>query len=257
MRSKNVLLRLNPQGGVTVQDPLDKYEKNRIVLFFYLNNFVIMIRVAIVDDIKNICESIKEKINLSPDIYVEKTYSSAKLLIEDMEKGFDPDIILMDIEMPDMNGIVATEIITKKFPKTKVLMFTVFDDHTNIFNAVCMGAKGYLLKDEKPEKIHRALFETMEGGSSLSPHIASKALELIKNFQLLDIKKQTKNSDILSEREMEILKLVANGLSGNEIADTVGISYGTVRKHMENIYIKLGVHNKIEAINRARKDGWL
>lgn len=216
-----------------------------------------MIKVAIVDDIKNIRESIKEKINLSPDIKVERTYANAKVLIEDMESGFEPDVVLMDIEMPEMNGIIATEIITTKFPKTKVLMFTVFDDHTNIFNAVCVGAKGYLLKDEKPEKIHRAIFETMEGGSALSPHIALKALELIKNFHSSDMKKQTKKSDILSDREMEILKWVAKGLSGNEIADKAGISYGTVRKHMENIYLKLGVHNKVEAINRAKKDGWL
>jgi DNA-binding NarL/FixJ family response regulator len=216
-----------------------------------------MIKVAIVDDIKNIRESIREKINLSPDIRVEKTYASAKVLIEDMENGFEPDIVLMDIEMPEMNGIIATEIITTKFRKTKVLMFTVFDDHTNIFNAVCVGAKGYLLKDEKPEKIHRAIFETMEGGSSLSPHIALKALELIKNIQSHDMKKQPRKSEILSEREMEILKWVSKGLNGNEIADKAGISYGTVRKHMENIYLKLGVHNKVEALNRAKKEGWL
>ncbi|MCX8080922.1 MAG: response regulator transcription factor [Bacteroidia bacterium] len=216
-----------------------------------------MIKVAIVDDIKNIRESIKEKINLSPDIKVEKTYASPKKLIEDMEKGFEPDVILMDIEMPEMNGIIATEIITTKFPKTKVLMFTVFDDHSHLFNAVCVGAKGYLLKDEKPEKIHRAIFETMEGGSSLSPHIAIKALDLIKKNQSDQMKKQVKKNDILSEREMEMLKMVADGLTGNEIADKAGISYGTVRKHMENIYLKLGVHNKVDALNRARKEGWI
>ncbi|MCE3229538.1 MAG: DNA-binding response regulator [Bacteroidetes bacterium] len=216
-----------------------------------------MIKVAIVDDIKTVRSTIVSKIKLSPDMTVIKEFSNGKEALHAVMQGMEADIIIMDIEMPEMDGIEATEKILAKYPNTKILMCTVFDDETNLFKAICAGAKGYLLKDEKPEKIHRAIFETMEGGSAMSASIALKSLNLIKNATV-KTKTETTNTDSnLTKREVEMLELIATGMSYEQVADNAGISYGTVRKHLENIYRKLNVHSKLEAVNKAQKDGLL
>ncbi len=215
-----------------------------------------MIKIAVVDDIKTVRTTIVNKIQLSKDMKVVKEFNTGKEALHGMMQGLDVDVIIMDIEMPEMDGIEATEKILAKYANTKILMCTVFDDETNLFKAICAGAKGYLLKDEKPEKIHRAIFETMEGGSAMSASIALKSLNLIKNATLNV--KQTINSDSnLTKREIEMLELIAKGMSYEEVANNSGISYGTVRKHIENIYKKLNVHSKLEAVNKAKKDGLL
>jgi DNA-binding NarL/FixJ family response regulator len=215
-----------------------------------------MIKIAVVDDIKTVRSTIVSKIQLSKDMKVVREFSTGKEVLHAMMQGLDVDIIIMDIEMPDMDGIEATEKIIAKYSNTKILMCTVFDDETNLFKAICAGAKGYLLKDEKPEKIHRAIFETMEGGSAMSASIALKSLNLIKNATL-KVKQEVSTDNTLTKREIEMLELIATGLSYEQVADRSGISYGTVRKHLENIYKKLNVHSKLEAINKAKKDGFL
>lgn len=215
-----------------------------------------MIRVAVVDDIKTVRGTIVSKLQLSKDLTVVKEFSNGKEILHAMMQGLEADVIIMDIEMPEMDGIEATEKILAKFPSAKILMCTVFDDETNLFKAICAGAKGYLLKDEKPEKIHRAIFETMEGGSAMSASIALKSLNLIKSATL-NIKQEITAENVLSKREMEMLEHIASGMSYEQVANTTGISYGTVRKHLENIYKKLNVHSKLEAVNKARKDGLL
>jgi len=215
-----------------------------------------MIRIAVVDDIKTVRKTIVSKIGLSKDMDVVKEFSTGKEVLHAMMQGLDVDVIIMDIEMPEMDGIEATEKIIAKYANTKILMCTVFDDETNLFRAICAGAKGYLLKDEKPEKIHRAIFETMEGGSAMSASIALKSLNLIKNATI-KVKQEVSQENILTKREIEMLELIAKGLSYEQVADSTGISYGTVRKHLENIYKKLNVHSKLEAVNKAQKDGLL
>lgn len=143
-----------------------------------------MIKIAVVDDIKNVRETIVSKLQLSKDMSVVKQFANGKEVLHAMMQGLEADVIIMDIEMPEMDGIEATEKILAKYPDAKILMCTVFDDETNLFKAICAGAKGYLLKDEKPEKIHRAIFETMEGGSAMSASMAVKSLNLIKNAGL-------------------------------------------------------------------------
>jgi len=215
-----------------------------------------MIKIVVVDDIAVVRKTVVDKLNTSKDIEVVEQFSNGKEILHAMMQGLETDIIIMDIDMPEMNGIEATEKIIAKYPNTKILMCTVFDDTTNLFNAICAGAKGYLLKDEKPEKIHRAVFETMEGGSAMSASMAIKALSLIKNTTAI-VPTQLKTESILTTRELEILTHLSVGLSYEQIADNSGISYGTVRKHIENIYKKLNVHSKIEAVNKAKQDGIL
>jgi DNA-binding NarL/FixJ family response regulator len=215
-----------------------------------------MIKVAVVDDIKTVRETIVSKLQLSKDLSVIKQFGNGKEILHAMMQGLDADVIVMDIEMPEMDGIEATEKILSKYPDTKILMCTVFDDETNLFKAICAGAKGYLLKDEKPEKIHRAVFETMEGGSAMSASIALKSLNLIKSASI-KVKQEVSPENQLSKRETEMLEHIASGMSYEQVANVTGISYGTVRKHLENIYKKLNVHSKLEAVNKARKDGLL
>ncbi|MBK7666064.1 MAG: response regulator transcription factor [Sphingobacteriaceae bacterium] len=215
-----------------------------------------MIKIAVVDDIKNVRETIVSKLQLSKDMSVVKQFANGKEVLHAMMQGLEADVIIMDIEMPEMDGIEATEKILAKYPDAKILMCTVFDDETNLFNAICAGAKGYLLKDEKPEKIHRAIFETMEGGSAMSASIALKSLNLIKNATI-KVKQEVSIDSQLSKREIEMLEHIASGKSYEQVANIAGISYGTVRKHLENIYKKLNVHSKLEAVNKARKDGLL
>lgn len=215
-----------------------------------------MIKIAVVDDIKNVRETIVSKLQLSKDMSVVKQFTNGKEILHAMMQGLEADVIIMDIEMPEMDGIEATEKILAKYPDTKILMCTVFDDETNLFKAICAGAKGYLLKDEKPEKIHRAIFETMEGGSAMSASMAVKSLNLIKNAGL-KVKSEIPAENLLSKREIEMLEHIASGKSYDQVANVTGISYGTVRKHLENIYKKLNVHSKLEAVNKARKDGLL
>lgn len=215
-----------------------------------------MIKIAVVDDIKNVRETIVSKLQLSKDMSVVKQFANGKEVLHAMMQGLEADVIIMDIEMPEMDGIEATEKILAKYPDAKILMCTVFDDETNLFKAICAGAKGYLLKDEKPEKIHRAIFETMEGGSAMSASMAVKSLNLIKNAGLT-VKSEIPAENLLSKREVEMLEHIASGKSYEQVANIAGISYGTVRKHLENIYKKLNVHSKLEAVNKARKDGLL
>ncbi|GAB4206395.1 MAG: response regulator transcription factor [Bacteroidia bacterium] len=215
-----------------------------------------MINIAIVDDNSKILEALESKISSCDDFKVIGTYRTGKEIYHAVVKGLNPDIILMDIEMPQMDGIQATEKIISIRPDIKIIMCTVFDDEVNIFNAVCAGAKGYILKNESIEKIKRYIYETIEGGSAMSPEIAIRALNLIKKSPPPSeyVSKEEYN---LSEREISVLEQIASGRSYDRIADNLGISYGTVRKHIENIYRKLNVHNKVEAINKAKKDGLL
>lgn len=213
-----------------------------------------MIKVAVVDDLKNVRQTVVSKIQLSKDMQVVFEAKNGKEILHEMMKGLKADVIIMDIEMPEMDGIEATEKIVARYPDQKILMCTVFDDDSNLFNAICAGAKGYLMKDEKPERIHRAIFEAIEGGSAMSPAIALKALNLIKRATPL-VKKEVSNDHNLTPRELEMLEQIASGLSYEQVADSKGISYGTVRKHLENVYRKLDVHNKLEAVNKAKDQG--
>lgn len=214
-----------------------------------------MIRIAIAEDIERIFNTLKNKIELSKDFQVVEWCKTGKEMLHKIQQGLEVDVILMDIEMPEMNGIEATSKIIANYPYAKILMCSVYDDEQHLFEAIMAGAKGYILKDETPEKVHRSLFETLEGGSAMSSSMALKALNIIKNGKPIS-EKEDENTSNLTKRELEIVELLAKGLSYERVSDTLGISYGTTRKHIENIYRKLNVHSKLDAINKLKNNNF-
>jgi DNA-binding NarL/FixJ family response regulator len=213
-----------------------------------------MIKIGIAEDISQIAEALKNKLELSPDFSVKFVAKNGKVAINELQKGNHVDVLLMDINMPEMNGIEATEKISTRWPNIKIIMSTIFDDDEHLMNAIIAGASGYLMKDESPGLIHKSIYNVLEGGAPMSSGIATRVLKLLKTGVKADIK--TKTFD-LTEREIEVLKHLSKGLSYEQISNNLFISYGTVRKHIENIYRKLQVNNKTEAINKAGRNNIL
>ncbi len=210
------------------------------------------IRVAVAEDNKFLAESIKEKLELfSEDIEYKFRGANGKELLELLDKDHTVDTILMDIEMPEMDGIKAASIISNRYPQIKIIMLTVFDDEQRIFDAIQAGAMGYLLKDEPPQKILESIIMIMDGGAPMSPSIAAKSLQLLKNPARAEQK--TEADFDLSKREIEVLEQISHGLDYKEISENLFISPSTVRKHIENIYKKLQVNNKMRAVKKAVK----
>jgi DNA-binding NarL/FixJ family response regulator len=212
------------------------------------------ISVGIVDDNPKLLGSLKENFSLFDEIEVAFTAlggTKALLCLEDTS----PDVILMDIEMPGIDGIETTKRILADHPEIKIMMLTVFDQEDKIFSAVLNGASGYILKDEKPTRIVQCIEEIMDGGAPMSPKIASLTLKIIKHQQGLAIKQEPETFGLTS-REMEVLELVATAMNYQEIAEKLFVSPRTVRKHIENIYQKLHVHNKLDAVKVAMKNKW-
>jgi DNA-binding NarL/FixJ family response regulator len=209
------------------------------------------ITVGIAEDNDLLAVSIKEKLELfSNDIRCKYRARNGKELLSKLSEDNKVDTILMDIEMPVMDGITATEEVKKKYPWIKIIMLTVFDDDDKIFRAIQAGAMGYLLKDEPPKKIVESIRLIMEGGAPMSATIAAKTLRLLRNPEI--VKSSSGDFDVeLSKREIEILEHLKQGFDYKKIADALYISPSTVRKHIENIYQKLQVHNKIEAVQKA------
>jgi len=209
-------------------------------------------KIAIAEDNSFLANTVIEKISFFDDLKFRFKAANGAELIGKLEENHNVDIILMDIQMPVMDGIKATEIIHNKYPQIKIIMLTVHDADELIFNAIKAGASGYLLKEINPEKLHHCIVEVINGGAPMSPSIALKTLKLLRNPSALnnDIKGKNKS---LSKRETEILEQLSKGLNYNLIADNLFISTGTVRKHIENIYKKLQVHNKLEAVIKAKK----
>ncbi len=212
-----------------------------------------MIKLAIVDDNSFLIHATNEKLSLFDDFVLKLTAINGEELIEKLEKNHNIDMILMDIEMPKMNGIEATEIIKQRYPQIKIIMLTVFDNDENIFNAIKAGADGYLLKEVSPRNLQQGILETINGGATMTPSIAMKTLKLFRNPINLEavISKEEIN---LTSREVEVLEQLSKGLKYKYIAENLFLSEGTIRKHVENIYTKLQVHNKLEAIQKAKNN---
>ena len=210
------------------------------------------VRIAIVDDNVFLQKAVAEKLSFFDDLILKFTAINGKDLLTKLEANKNIDLILMDIEMPECNGIEATKMVKSKYPQLKIIMLTVFDNDENIFNAIKAGADGYLLKEVNPNDLHQGIIETLNGGAAMNPSIALKTLKLLRNPVEFAQKEQEEIK--LSTREIEVLEQLSKGLSYNIIANNLILSPSTVRKHIENIYTKLQVHNKLEAIEKAKSN---
>ncbi|MFY7957441.1 MAG: response regulator [Flavobacterium macrobrachii] len=210
------------------------------------------VRIAIVDDNVFLQKAIAEKLSFFDDLVLKYTAVNDKDLLTKLEANKNIDLILMDIEMPECNGIEATKMVKFKYPQLKIIMLTVFDNDENIFNAIKAGADGYLLKEVNPKDLHQGIIETINGGAAMNPSIALKTLKLLRNpVEFAQVEQEEVK---LSTREIEVLEQLSKGLNYNVIADNLILSPSTVRKHIENIYTKLQVHNKLEAIEKAKSN---
>ena len=212
-----------------------------------------IIKTVIVDDNTFLIKAIQEKLSFFDEIQIKFTALDGSDLLTKISNNHNIDVILMDIDMPVLNGIEATEIIKNKYPHIKVIMLTVFDNDENIFNAIKAGADGYLLKEVEPKTLYEGIIDTLNGGAAMNPSIALKTLKLLRNPIDLDNKKEEEIIK-LSAREIDVLEQLSKGLNYINIAENLFLSPATVRKHIENIYTKLQVHNKLEAVQKAKKN---
>jgi DNA-binding NarL/FixJ family response regulator len=221
---------------------------------------IMKIRVGIVDDKSQNRQLFTERLNFSDQITVVMTATDGKDFLDQMKKldfHQHPTVILMDVEMADMDGIAAVQAGKILYPEVHFLMLTVFDDDDKIFEAIKAGADGYILKNEKVSLIIDCIVQLAESGSApMSARIARKTLDLLMNASMPHTEKQDKekNDYALSDREMEILKLTIDGYSYKQIAEKLFLSLNTVKKHLSNIYHKLHVTSKAQAIKIATKN---
>ncbi len=206
------------------------------------------IKVAIFEDNKHLRESLYYLINGSEGFSCVGAFPDCKDLVFQLKKT-SPDVVLMDIEMPGMRGIEAAKIIRQNFSGIQVLMQTVFHDDEHIFNAVCAGASGYILKTTSPAGYIEAIKDVYNGGSPMTGSVARRVLEL---FQQRVPATGANGTDYqLTPKEKEILQQLVKGKSFKMIADALGSTYETVRTHMKNIYAKLHVNSNTEAVSKA------
>jgi len=203
------------------------------------------ISIAIVEDLDVVRNGLKDFISLSTDFIVIGSFKTGEEALEHLPE-IKPDIVIMDINLPGMNGIECIRQVKDKSPGTQFMMFTVYENDDKVFEALKAGASGYLLKNTGLLHIAESVKELHEGGSPMSANIARKMVNLFR-----DNDKKNPFLDLLSNREKEILQLLAKGLLYKEIAEQLHITTGTVRIHIHNIYEKLHVQNRTEAINKA------
>ena len=214
--------------------------------------FIMSLRIAIFDDNKNIRDSITLLLQTVPEFEVAGSFSNVLDCVEDVRDS-TPDIVLMDIEMPGMTGIEAVRTIKKEFPQVLILMQTVFEDDDRVFDSICAGASGYLLKNFLNTKLVESINELQYGGSPMSPSIARKVFNRMQQIPQLFRPEEVPDYN-LTPREKEVLGCIVDGLSYKMIADKLSISYETVRSHVKKIYEKLHVASLTEVVSKAMKE---
>lgn len=207
------------------------------------------VRILIVDDHEIVREGIKALLSLFPDMEIVAEAADGAEAVEKAE-AVNPEVVLMDLVMPGMDGIEATRKILERHPSTRILALTSFSADDKIFPALRAGAIGYLLKDTDPQDLVRSIRQAHRGESSIDPGVARKVLQ-----GLCPARDGPGEPEPLTDREAEVLGLVARGLSNQEIADKLFVSPATVRTHVSNILAKLHMHNRVQAALHALKKG--
>ncbi|MEL6152296.1 MAG: response regulator transcription factor [Chloroflexota bacterium] len=211
-----------------------------------------MIRVLICDDQMIVSEGLQLILETDPDIEVVGVAQDGAEAIEKIP-DVKPDIVLMDLKMPGMNGIHATQVIRRDFPDIPVLVLTTFDADEWVFDAVRSGASGYLLKDSPRDRLLTAVKETVEGKTHIDPSVAGKILSEFNHGGASNV--DTSIAEKLNDRELEILRLIATGLTNAEIARRLHLSEGTVRNYVSSVFTALGVSDRTQAAILALRYG--
>ncbi len=211
--------------------------------------YMMVIKVAVFDDNKPRRNGLQLLIDSCEGMKCTAVYPDCRNVVDHLSDN-RPHVVLMDIDMPNVNGIEGVILIKKYHPDIKILMQTVFEEDSKIFASICAGADGYILKKTTPEKIIESIREVMAGGAPMTPNVASQVLSLFKKQNKIPPAEQFD----LSERELEILSFLVQGLSYKMIAEKCFISYNTVNSHVKNIYKKLQVNSVAEAVSKAIKE---
>ena len=200
------------------------------------------ITVSIIEDDRRVRESLAVLINGAENIRCVSTHASGEEAIQEIARK-KPDVVLMDINLPGMSGIECVRKLKAQMPKLQILMLTMYEDDENVFQSLVAGASGYLVKRTSPAELLRAIGEVYSGASPMSGKVARTVVEYFRT-----LKTESPQQQYLSKREEEILGLLAKGYRYKEIADALSISFETVRSHLKNIYDKLHVHSRTEAV---------
>ena len=204
-----------------------------------------MIKIVIYDDHRQRCESLKALLSLTEGMDCVGTFGDCSHVLEDM-RTLQPDVVLMDIEMPVVDGISGVITIKKEFPQVRIIMQTVFEDEARIFASLQAGAEGYILKNASADKIVQSIREVNEGGASMTPSVALRVMKYFNQSKPAEDYK-------LTSKEKEVLALLAEGNSYKMVAAKLNITYFTVNTHIKNIYEKLHVHSLGEALSLTMK----
>ena len=207
------------------------------------------IRVLLCDDHTILRDGLRNLLNAEPDIEVVGEAADGQQAIELIEE-LQPDVTIMDINMPGLNGVDAVERLTARDPNLRILMLTMYNHDEYLFRTIRAGARGYLLKDSPVSEVIEAIRKVMTGGSVLHPELTNKLLESYRG----QTAEPEEHADKLSSREQQVLAAVVNGLSNKEIAEQLFITETTVKLHVTNIYRKLGVKSRSQAIMKAVKE---
>lgn len=206
-------------------------------------------KVAIVEDLKEIREGLGQLINATPGFRCSGIYSSMEEALQKIPNNL-PDLVLSDIGLPGMDGISGIRLLRERYPNLLVLMLTVYDDNERIFDALCAGACGYLLKKTPWAKLVEALKEVVDGGSPMSPEVARRVISLFR-----EIKPPQKADYELTPHEVRLLRMLVEGHSYKTAAAQLSVSVNTIKFHLRHIYDKLHVHTKSEAVAKALRHG--
>jgi DNA-binding NarL/FixJ family response regulator len=205
-----------------------------------------MTRIAIVEDNKALREGLETIVNLTPDCTCQCACETAEEALRKLP-ALQPEVVLMDIQLPGISGIECTSRLKEKLPSVQIIIVTIYEDHDRIFSALKAGACGYLLKRSTPEQIIAAIHEVLHGGAPMTSEIARKVITQFQNDPV-----RTSAVESLSPREVEVLELLTHGLANKEIAARLCVSVDAVRWHLKNVYHKLHVHSRTEAALKFR-----